>query len=520
MLAIQKVQNGELSVRDAADRYCVPKSTLGRRTANKNKMVQNNEKHLGRFRNVFSEEQEQEIIEYILEMESRFFGVSYLELRRLAFDFAVANNIPNPFNQETKKASKKWLYCFLSRHPNISLRKPEATSYARATGFNKEAVASFFKNLEKIFDKYELSPDRIWNVDETGVTTVQKLSKVLAAKGKRQVGGLTSAERGTNTTLVCAMNATGNFLAPAFIFARKRIKPELMDYAPNGSPAYAQDKGWMDREVFLKYLKYFFDQLRPTAQNPILLILDGHVSHTKSLNVINFARENHIILLSLPPHCTHKMQPLDVAFFKSFMTLYDAELNRWMKNHPGRTFGIYQVAAAVNEAFGQSASVKTAVNGFRRCGIWPFNPNVFQDYEFAPSKTTEIPLEVVHDNRTTEIPVPTTEIPVPATGNPVPNTESHVFASEISTPTTKIPIATSEITVAATKVPTSTNKILASTPVISSIEISTNNACKTSTDTTKNFPPSSCEDTFKNPQPSTSKSKLSPEKIQKKKLNL
>ncbi|XP_072384452.1 uncharacterized protein [Diabrotica undecimpunctata] len=241
--AIVKVHKGELSIRDAAERYNVPKSTLARRTGNKNKTVQNSEKHLGRFRSVFNEQQEQEIIAYVLEMESRFFGVSYKELRRLAFDFAAINGIPNNFNQVTRMASKKWLYCFLSRHSNISLRKPEATSYARATGFNKNAVSTFFKNLEAIFAKYDLSPDRIWNVDETGVTTVQKLSKVLAQKGKRQVGGLTSAERGVNTTLVCAMSATGNFLAPAFIFARKRIKPELMDNAPNGSVAFAQDKG-------------------------------------------------------------------------------------------------------------------------------------------------------------------------------------------------------------------------------------------------------------------------------------
>ncbi|KAJ8977066.1 hypothetical protein NQ317_017228 [Molorchus minor] len=127
-LAIDKVQNGELFLRDAADLYNVPKSTLARRTANKNKTVQNHEKYLGRFRNVFNEPQEQEIVDYILEMESRFFGISYTELRRLAFDFTIiANDIQNPFNSDTKVASKKWLYCFLSRHPNIFLRTPEAT---------------------------------------------------------------------------------------------------------------------------------------------------------------------------------------------------------------------------------------------------------------------------------------------------------------------------------------------------------------------------------------------------------
>ncbi|XP_072380273.1 uncharacterized protein [Diabrotica undecimpunctata] len=294
ILAVQKVRNNELSLREAADRYNIPKSTLQRRVTNKNKIVTENDKYLGRFRQIFSVEQEHEILDHILEMEKRFFGITYKELRCLAFDFAQANNIANNFNKDTRMASKKWVYGFLSRHRNISLRKPEATSYARATGFNKNAVQSFFNDLESIYNKHHLTPDRIWNIDETGVTTVQKLSKVLAQRGKKQVGGLKSAERGVNVTIVAAMSASGNFLAPAFIFPRKKIKPELMDNAPNGSPAFPQDKGWMDRDVSLKFIKYFAQQTRPSKECKILIILDGHCSHTKSLDVINFCRENGI----------------------------------------------------------------------------------------------------------------------------------------------------------------------------------------------------------------------------------
>ncbi|KAK9685149.1 hypothetical protein QE152_g38267 [Popillia japonica] len=76
-------------------------------------------------------------------------------------------------------------YGFLARHPNISLRKPETRSFAKAAGFNKTAVASFFQNLALVYTKYNLKPDRIWNVDETSVTTVQKLSKILARRGRR-----------------------------------------------------------------------------------------------------------------------------------------------------------------------------------------------------------------------------------------------------------------------------------------------------------------------------------------------
>ena len=51
-------------------------------------------------------------------------------------------------------------------------------------------------------ERHNLRPNNIYNVDETGVTTVQgKPSKVIALKGHKQVGNVTSAERGQLVTV-------------------------------------------------------------------------------------------------------------------------------------------------------------------------------------------------------------------------------------------------------------------------------------------------------------------------------
>jgi len=68
-----------------------------------------------------------------------------------------------------------------------------------------------------VLTKYEFGPGDIGNVDETGVTTVYKPEKVVARRGFKQVGSLTSAERGTLVTLACAVSATGNSTPPYFI---------------------------------------------------------------------------------------------------------------------------------------------------------------------------------------------------------------------------------------------------------------------------------------------------------------
>lgn len=69
-------------------------------------------------------------------------------------------------------------------------------------------------------DKYKFTPSRIWNVDETGITTVQKPKKVVAARGKKQIGAATSAERGELVTHACVINAAGNLMTPMFVFPR------------------------------------------------------------------------------------------------------------------------------------------------------------------------------------------------------------------------------------------------------------------------------------------------------------
>jgi hypothetical protein len=56
------------------------------------------------------------------------------------------------------------------------------------------------------------------------LTTVQKPSKIIAKKGVKHVGAITSGERGTLITLALAINATGNSLPPMLVFPRKKLR--------------------------------------------------------------------------------------------------------------------------------------------------------------------------------------------------------------------------------------------------------------------------------------------------------
>nr|CAD7460512.1 unnamed protein product [Timema tahoe] len=98
---------------------------------------------------------------------------------------AVCNNIPNQFKKGV--AGRSWLDHFLSCHKQqLSLRRPTGTSYAHAEGFTKEMVLLFFDLLESEYEKNRYEADRIWDVDETGLSVVQ--SKLPQAIGLKLVG--------------------------------------------------------------------------------------------------------------------------------------------------------------------------------------------------------------------------------------------------------------------------------------------------------------------------------------------
>ncbi|KAJ8953387.1 hypothetical protein NQ318_023504 [Aromia moschata] len=93
-------------------------------------------------------------------------------------------------------AGKDWLYGFLKRTPQITLRQPEGTSLNRIALFNTEAVQTFYSNLRTLMENIKFKANRIFNIDETGITTIQtKCPKVYGPKGAKKVGAAISGER-------------------------------------------------------------------------------------------------------------------------------------------------------------------------------------------------------------------------------------------------------------------------------------------------------------------------------------
>ena len=337
--AVPAMKSGNLSFRGAAKakQYNIPKSTLERHVNGKVKHDATETKSLGAAP-CLPLEVEVKIATHILTLEKYGFGLQTMEARQLVYDYCTLNGISHVFNTQMKCAGYDWLIGFQKRH-NISLRKPEALSLQRSIGMNRPKVAKYQETLRNVLIENDLlsSPSATYNCDETGLTNVHNPLRILGLKGKREIHATTSGEKGTTTTILGCCSAAGEYIPPFISFKGVRKSEALVRGAPPGSQVEMSQNGWIDKDIFLKWIQHFQKHRRTNEDGKTLLILDGHASHL-TLDILKYTQQNNIILLCLPSHCTHYLQPLDKTVYKSLKTSWNKVCSLFMRENPDLIF--------------------------------------------------------------------------------------------------------------------------------------------------------------------------------------
>ena len=122
---------------------------------------------------------------------------------------------------------------------------------------------------------------------------------------------------------------------------------------------------------------------KPTSQQPILLLLDGHTSHT-SRSIIEWARSHHIIFQVLPAHTSHVLQPLDVSVFRPFKAFYNKACAFYMKRNIGQTVDKYCMGKITSNAYLKAMTPMNIISGFRKTGCYPLCPEVISRDKLFP----------------------------------------------------------------------------------------------------------------------------------------
>lgn len=103
-------------------------------------------------------------------------------------------------------------------------------------------------------------------------------------------------------------------LPPLTVYAAKHVNELWTAGGPDKATFQCSSNGWINDNIFsFWFTKVFLIETQSLA-HPVLLVLDGHQCHF-TIEVIEAAKKNNVIILCLPPHCTHGLQPLDVVTF-------------------------------------------------------------------------------------------------------------------------------------------------------------------------------------------------------------
>ncbi|KAF2902436.1 hypothetical protein ILUMI_03748 [Ignelater luminosus] len=342
------------SIKATSKQYDIPYKTLHRYVAKLKEKFERNPNltraeltldSVGYIKNrqVFTDVAEEALASYFKKAADIYYGLTPYETRKLAYQFAIKSNKAMPDSWRTKLlAGEDWLGSFLKRHPSLSIRTPQATSLSRATSFN---VSMFFANLTTVYQRLNLSPGDIWNVDETGITTVQVPNRIIA----------------------------------------RRV----------GCEGDANPSGWIREENFIKYAKHFVQHVKPSKEKPVLLLLDNHDSHL-SIEALDYFKANGVTVLSFPPHCSHKLQPLDRSVYGPLKKYFNRACDNWLASNPENTITIYDIPELLKTLLPLAATIENIQSGFRVSGISPLNENIFPDSEFSGSYVTDRPMPNSH----------------------------------------------------------------------------------------------------------------------------
>jgi len=96
----------------------------------------------------------------------------------------------------------------------------------------------------------------------------------------------------------------------------------------------------------------------------MIIILDNHSAHC-SAETYDICRENGIVMVSLPPHTSHRLQPLDAIFYSPLKAAYKRKCDMFIETMNIVKITPYDVAEIFNKAYEPVTTIAIATSGFK-----------------------------------------------------------------------------------------------------------------------------------------------------------
>lgn len=291
------------------------------------------------------------------------------------------------------RPGKKWFTSFLKRNPQITTRIAQNLTPARES-VTEEQIRRWFEEIRQYLRSENLlevteDPSRVFNADESAFFLQPKGDKVLARKGEKSVYIAGTNDDKENLTVLLTANGQGDFAPPMIIFKYERI-PSSISAAVNKDWGIGRSEtGWMCGATFFEYVTNVFVPWldKNNIQRPIILFIDGHVSHL-TYNLSQYCKQNQIEIIALYPNSTHLIQPMDVAVFKPLKAYWKKSVRQFHVDNDGSKLRKEHFPKLFETAL-SLVSKETVQNGFKACGLVPLCVENVKFSKISANKNTE-----------------------------------------------------------------------------------------------------------------------------------
>jgi len=290
----------------------------------------------------------------------------------------------------------------MQRHPLISIRTSEHVTTASACVSEKD-IKKWFSDIHQYLVDEKLDgilqdPTRLFNGDETGFSLCPKTKSVLAPKGAKDIYEVAVGNSKENLTVMFTFNAAGDMCHPMVIYNYQRIPQDIVNSVPPNWGIGHSESGWMKSEVFYEYIANIFYPfvVEKGIKFPIILFVDGHKSHL-TYQLSELCTSLNIILIALYPNSTRILQPADVAAFRPLKSGWKKGVFEWRKdNNLSTAVTKKDFAPILKKVIDETVKAETLINGFKACGLYPWNPDSidFKKCLGTNTKKTELVNEI------------------------------------------------------------------------------------------------------------------------------
>ena len=110
----------------------------------------------------------------------------------------------------------------MNRWPELKVVKSQKLAISRAKSASSGVLSNYYKELGTIFTSNNLKdkPERIWNIDETGVSTEHSPMRIVCHTDTNPQA--VTSMRGSTVMVIAGGNALENSIPPYYVFPGQR----------------------------------------------------------------------------------------------------------------------------------------------------------------------------------------------------------------------------------------------------------------------------------------------------------